>query len=55
MQGSMLDLDGKQVSVTSRSEENKQIVPQSKLSHLPVLNLGGATIYTINFNVGKDS
>ena len=54
MQESVLDLD-KQVSVTSRSEENKQIMPESKFSNLPVLNLGGATNFTINFNLGKDS
>ena len=54
---SMPDLDSKQEQVIARdnsSDENKPTVPESKFSSLPVLNLGGATNFTINFNLGKD-
>ena len=40
--------------VTDNSE-NKPIVPERQFSNLPVLHLGGATNFTINFNLGKDS
>ena len=52
---SMLDSDSKQDQVISRESENKPIVPEGQFSNLPVLNLGGATNFTINFNLGKDS
>ena len=39
--------------VTDNSE-NKPIVPERQFSNLPVLHLGGATNFTINFNLGKD-
>ena len=50
---SVLDLDSKHDQVITR-DNSKPIVPESKFSNLPVLNLGGATNFTINFNIGKD-
>ena len=37
------------------NSENKPIAPERQFLNLPVPNLGGATNFTINFNLGKDS
>ena len=54
---SMLVSDSKQDQVIGKESttDNKPIGPERQFSNFLVLNLGGATNFTINFNLGKDS
>ena len=50
-------INGKQdqvISKESTTDEKSPIVLERQFSNLPILNLGGATNFTINFNLGKD-
>ena len=54
---SVVDSDSKQDQFMIRDtrSDDKQSMQENKFSNVPVLNLGGATNFIINFNIGKDS